>query len=73
MFMPAAVVLDMLRIVCLGRTEETALRRLVEKARVAATNATITARVFVVRRAVDGGIDCCCVVVVFDIEIEESL
>jgi hypothetical protein len=68
-FMLAAVVLDMLRMVCLGRTEETALRKVLEKASVTAKRATSTVRAFEVRKDEDGGVGCCCVVV-SDIERE---
>jgi hypothetical protein len=60
MFMPAAGVLDALRMVCLGRNEETALRKLVEKARVTAKIAINAPKALVVRRDVDAVGGCCC-------------
>jgi hypothetical protein len=71
MFMPAVVVLDTLRMVCLGRNEETALRKLVEKARVTARIAINAPKALVVKRDADAGGDCCCGIV-SDIERNKS-
>jgi hypothetical protein len=72
MFMLAVVVLDTLRMVCLGRNEEMALRKLVEKARVTARIAINAPKALVVRRDVDAVEGCCCGVVVSDIERNDS-